>query len=402
MDIYELARYFEMQRDGLLTQEQTAALREYIAANPSDAAWWQRATATDQHLAQALQSRLDSASLTPAARERIGARLRTRSNRPALLRDVPVLLAAILLVLVGLSVARAWFATMPGAQPLAPNVYPPPATLALPTLLPPTCMPTPLVTPSLTPPQGSAEEQAPCVLLMPTPMPFSPAEAATATALSATDDAQTATAAQLELGTATAYAMTATAVAPFLPATQTAQAPTDVAATATDYAATVSALPGGAGASTSLTATIARATDYAETAIVQSGGATSAATPREGLSPMPCDLAQPPGTPTPVVRQPVPPPDTPTSVLLQESPSVLCETPTPMALPRLDPALGEHTAEALAALGVRSKASQHYNALPFVLFLSGASSSLDTWLSTAFRAHSASRSSSSMISTGTS
>ena len=39
MDIYELARYFEMQRDGLLTQKQTAALREYLAANPSDAAW---------------------------------------------------------------------------------------------------------------------------------------------------------------------------------------------------------------------------------------------------------------------------------------------------------------------------------------------------------------------------
>jgi hypothetical protein len=298
MDIYELARYFEMQRDGLLTQKQTAALREYLAANPSDAAWWQRATATDQHLAQALQSRLDSSSLTPAAHERIGARLRTRSHRPALLRGVPALLAALLLVLVGLSVARAWFATMPGAQPLAPNVYPPPATLALPTRLPPTCMPRPLVTPSPTPPQGSAEGQVPCVLLTPTPTPFSPAEAATATALSATEDAQTATAAKLELGTATAYAMTATAVAPFLPATQTAQVPTDVAATAMSIAQTATAValesPASKAATATAfaldataaratdyaeTATAAQATDYAETATVQSGGATSTPTP---------------------------------------------------------------------------------------------------------------------------
>jgi hypothetical protein len=66
----------------------------------------------------------------------------------------------------------------------------------------------------------------------------------------------------------------------------------------------------------------------------------------EGLSPTPCDLAQPPGMPTPVERQPVSPPDTLRPVLLQATLSALCGTPTPI----VDPGLSEHTEDVLAAL----------------------------------------------------
>src|SRR5262245_3792226 len=142
MNIRELARLLELQHDRQLSAQQIEALRGELEANAAAAAWWRHASALDQQLAQALQSRLDGASLPPARREHMWARVQSHASRPALLRAAPVLLTISIVVCI-LSVARIWSGTISGTQPPAQE-----QELA-PTLSVLTPSPTPYPTPTL-------------------------------------------------------------------------------------------------------------------------------------------------------------------------------------------------------------------------------------------------------------
>jgi hypothetical protein len=383
-DPRELARLLELQRDGRLGQVQMAVLRDYLLAHPDAAAWWTRADAFDQRLAQALQTRLDAASLPPATRERIGVRLRGAPPVVSLRGAVPALLVIVLLIFGGLSWARLQRGDAPSAgQPAADAGLPqsaPNADLAAPTSAPLlSCTPVPIDAPPPTPtPLGLEVEAQSCVLLTPSPTPFSPAEIATAThwaeqtqtalpsapdfatsqAATATmaqilgmeqaiqgptDLAATATAAQVWSATMTAEAPTsaaqtsiaATAMA-FATLSPTSVAETQIAATATqiirDLTATAVAIdPARATADTmSITATAMRATDYAQTATasaaIPTGGPTGTPTAWTPVVPTPCEQSASANTVTAAGTA------TPTPIDAQAQPAA-CATPTPTTVP---------------------------------------------------------------------
>jgi hypothetical protein len=388
-DPRELARLLELQRDGRLSQIQLAVLGDYLLANPDAAAWWARANAFDQRLAQTFQTRLDAGSLSPATRDRIATRLHSAPPLLPLRSIVPVLLVLALVIFGSLSWARLQRGAAPSAnypatdaelsQP-APN-----ADLAAPASAPLLiCTPVPIDAspPTPTPPGLEVESQS-CVQQNPTPTPFSPDEIATATHWAeltqttlpsapdlATSQAATATMAQIlatdqairgptdiaatataeqawfatmtvgvptwEAATATAVqaeALTATAFATLSP---TSAAETHIAATATQVVqaltATAVALdPARATADTlSVTATALRATDYAQTATV--AAATPASVPTSTptawklAAPTPCEQSTSPNTATPTATA------TPTPMDRQAQPSA-CATPTPIASP---------------------------------------------------------------------
>jgi hypothetical protein len=384
-DPRELARLLELQRDGQLNQVQMAVLRDYLLANPDAAAWWTRANAFDQRLAQAFQTRLDAGSLSPAARDRIAARLRSTPPLLPLRSIMPALLVLALVIFGSLSWARLQRGAAPSAnypatdaelsQP-APN-----ADLAAPaSALLLNCTPVPIDAPPPTPtPPGLEVESQSCVQQLPTPTPFSPAEIATATHWAeltltalpgapdlATSQAATATMAQIlatdqairgptdiaatataeqawfatmtagvptwEVATATAeqgLAQTATAFATLSP---TSAAETHIAETAAQavYALTATAVAGDPARATadtlSVTATALRATDYAQTATVAAatpaGVPTSTPTTWTPVAPTPCEQSTSPNTATPTATP------TPTPMDGQAPPSA-CATPTP-------------------------------------------------------------------------
>lgn len=223
MDTRELARLLDLARDGRLSDEQLLALSDLLAATPDAEAWWREALALDKQLALALEARLEAASMRQTTRDRIRAQLRSRPPRTLLQRAAPVLLA-LSLILLALSVGRAWLGTTTGTQPPAQ------VTPLVPTT--PIAPATPTATP-LAPEEAATATAAMAQMLRPT-YDAQTAIAQAPTDLAATSIPLTATAANMDPATAatvTVLVQTEVALEPFRPATQTARVPTDLAAT---------------------------------------------------------------------------------------------------------------------------------------------------------------------------
>lgn len=118
MNRQDLTRLRELQRDGRLSPEQERVLEQYDAQHPDEVAGWHSRSATHAQLAAALESKLDSANLSPAARERIRARLRAKAGLATSMRlfTISVALVFVALAIVVIGVIASFLARDPASN----------------------------------------------------------------------------------------------------------------------------------------------------------------------------------------------------------------------------------------------------------------------------------------------